>query len=126
MSQTAMREMTIDEVARELKLAFQVADIDPAKDTIVEASRKFGKLGLRHLVLYLSTGGFLCLCSDAEMSRRFKDAVEKISSELDCEDADIAVEFTGDTGIISRGKNNVNIRGNNNVCIISRGESYKF
>lgn len=87
MSETAMREMSIDEVARELKLAFQVADVDPAKDTIVEAAQKFGKLGLRHLILYLSTGGFLCLCSEPEMSKRLRDAIRKIDEELDWEEA---------------------------------------
>ncbi len=85
MSEPAMREMTIDEVARELKLAFQIADIDPAKDTVVEAARKFGKLGLRHLVLYLSTGGFLCLCSEPEMSKRLREAIAKIDEDLDAE-----------------------------------------
>lgn len=86
MNDAAMREMSIDEVARELKLAFQVANVDPAKDTIVEAAQKFGKLGLRHLVLYLSTGGFLCLCSDPEMSKKLRDAIRKIDEELDAEE----------------------------------------
>lgn len=87
MSDAAMREMSIDEVARELKLAFQVSDVDPAKDTVVEAAQKFGKLGLRHLVLYLSTGGFLCLCSEPEMSKRLREAIAKIDEELDAEEA---------------------------------------
>lgn len=86
MSDPAMREMTIEEVAKDLKLAFQVANVDPAKDTIVEAARKFGKLGLRHLVLYLSTGGFLCLCSDAEMSKRLREAIRKYDEEFDEEE----------------------------------------
>ncbi len=86
MSVAAMREMSIDEVARELKLAFQVANVDPAKDTVVEAAQKFGKLGLRHLVLYLSTGGFLCLCSDPEMSKRLREAILKYDEEFDEED----------------------------------------
>ncbi len=87
MSEPAMREMSVDEVAKELKLAFQMADIDPAKDTVVEAARKFGKLGMRHLVLYLSTGGFLCLCSDQEMSKRLREAINRIDKELDAEEA---------------------------------------
>lgn len=82
MSETAYREMTIDEVVRELKLSFQVADVDPAKDTIVEVAQKFKKLGLRHLVLYLSTGGFLCLCSDPEMSKRLHKSIRQIDEEL--------------------------------------------
>ena len=86
MSEPAMQQMTIGEVARELKLAFQVANVDPAKDTVVEAAQKFGQLGLRHLVLYLSTGGFLCLCSDAEMSKRLRDAISRIDEEMDAED----------------------------------------
>lgn len=87
MNDAAMREMSIDEVARELKLAFQVANVDPAKDTVVEAAQKFGKLGLRHLVLYLSTGGFLCLCSEPEMSKKLREAICKIDEELDAEAA---------------------------------------
>ena len=83
MRDPAMREMTIDEVARELKRAFQVANVDPAKDTVVEAAQKFGQLGLRYLVLYLSTGGFLCLCSEPEMSKRFREAIAKMDEELD-------------------------------------------
>lgn len=90
MSDPAMQEMTIGEIASDLKLAFQVADVDPAKDTIVEAARKFGKLGLRHLVLYLSTGGFLCLCSDGEMSKKLREAISKIDEELDAEDTIIS------------------------------------
>ena len=86
MNKSAMQEKTLDEVARDLKLAFMVADVDPAKDTVVEVARKFGKVGLRHLVLYLSTGGFLCLCSDAEMSKRLRNAIRKIDAELDAEE----------------------------------------
>ena len=87
MKEPEMREMTMAEVASELKKAFQVANIDPGRDTIVEAARKFGELGLRHLVLYLSTGEFFCLCSDAEMSKRLREAIRKINEELDAEEA---------------------------------------
>ena len=86
MKEPEMREMTMAEVASELKKAFQVANIDPGRDTIVDASRKFGELGLRHLVLYLSTGGFLCLCSDEKMSRKIREALQKIEDELEAEE----------------------------------------
>ncbi len=89
MSEAALQEMSIDEVARELKLSFQVADMDPATDTVVEAARKFRKLGLRHLVLYLSTGGFLCLCSEPEMSKKLRKAISKMDGELDVEETHI-------------------------------------
>ena len=88
MSDSALQEMSIGEVAKNLKLAFLMAGVNPAKDTIVEAANKFRELGLRHLVLYLSTGGFLCLCSDAEMSKRLRKAILAIDKELDAEEAE--------------------------------------
>lgn len=75
-------------LAKALNKAFEVSGINPGKDTIVSAVEKFSDLGLRHLVLYIENGGFLCLCSDPEMSRKLRSAIEQIENELDMEKAD--------------------------------------
>lgn len=75
--------MSVCELAKNLGLAFQMASIDPGKDTVTTAVDKFNALGARHLILYIENGGLLCLCSDPEMSRRLKDAIHRIDAELD-------------------------------------------
>lgn len=78
-----MQEMTMKELERNLLLAYKMADVDPSKDTIASAVNKFSDRGIRHLTLYIENCGLLCLCSDPEMSKRFKAAIDAIDAELD-------------------------------------------
>lgn len=76
-----MEKKTLREWARDLNLAFQVAGIDPGKDSIVEAVQKMRKLNLRHLVVYIEDGGCLCLCADPEMSAMLHNAINRYDAE---------------------------------------------
>lgn len=70
----------------ELKKTLSMSQIDPDKTTLFEAVEKFQEYDLRHLILYTENGGFLCLCGDPELCRRFRDAVERIEEEMDREE----------------------------------------
>lgn len=70
----------------ELKKTLAMSQIDPNKTTLFEAVAKFQEYDLRHLILYTENGGFLCLCGDPELSRRFRNAVERIDEEMDREE----------------------------------------
>ena len=76
------KETTVAQLAANLGTAFQMAEIDPAKDTILTAIEKFRKLGASQLALYIEDGGFLCLCADKIISRKFKEALDRIHDEL--------------------------------------------
>lgn len=78
-----MEETSINELAHDLGKALMLADVDPAKNTISDAVRKFHDNGLRHLLVTTPHGGLLCLCSDPEMSRRIVEAVHRIDAELE-------------------------------------------
>lgn len=78
-----MENKTMGEWEQDLSLAFQVAGIDPGKDSIALAVQKMRKLNLRHLVLYIEGGGFLCLCAEPEMSAMLRKAIECIDAEMD-------------------------------------------
>jgi hypothetical protein len=70
----------------ELKKTLAMSQIDPNKTTLFEAVAKFQEYDLRHLILYTENGGFLCLCGDPELGRRFREAVKRIDEEMDREE----------------------------------------
>lgn len=76
------KEMTVAQLAANLGTAFQMAEIDPAKDTIMTAIEKFRKIEASQLTLYIEDGGFFCLCADRITSRKFREAVDAIHEEL--------------------------------------------
>ena len=85
-----LNKMTVAQLAMNLGLALQMAEIDPASDTIVAVMEKFNSLGASQLTIYVEDAGFLCVCADPKMARKFKDALEKIHDELEDE---LTVQF---------------------------------
>lgn len=86
----------MNQLARDMQLAFMLGDVNPAIDTVSESVAKFNKHGFRHLLVTTPNGGLLCLCSDFRLSSRLKDAIRKTVDEMDGEEARAPYEI-GDT-----------------------------
>ncbi len=71
---------------------FSLMGVNPDKDTVASALRKFGERSCRHLMIYAEGCGLFLICANAEMSRRIKNAVDEIDEALDKEETDVQTE----------------------------------
>lgn len=80
---TGMSNAEIGQAAMDLFNVMQMAQVDPAKDSLVSAVDKFQHNNWRHLTLCLENGGMIFLCANAEMSRRLLRAIQEINCDMD-------------------------------------------
>lgn len=78
-----MTDGEIRRVARDMYAAMEMAEINPAKDSLASVIDKFRDKNWRHLMLHLENGGMVILCANPEMSRRLSRAVQEISQGMD-------------------------------------------
>lgn len=77
----AAEGLTAD-MARDLRGLFMLADITE-QDTIKSALAKSRNHGSEYHLLFPESGGMVCLCTGAAMSRRIMDAIHGVGGEQD-------------------------------------------